>query len=113
MPIKMGLAERRRIILEEELKRIVGKFEELDVEKVILFGSLATNNVHKISDIDLIIIKKTDERFLDRLENIYQHLMPEVGMDILVYTPEEFEEVKGKSDFIRSALKNGRVIYEK
>lgn len=63
MPIKVGLAQKRKIMLEEEMRRIVRKLKELDVERVILFGSLATNNVHKISDIDLIIIKKLTRGF--------------------------------------------------
>ena len=58
-------------------------------------------------------IKKTDKKFPDRLDEFYDHLKPRVAVDILVYTPEEFEKMKGSNQFIRHALKNGRILYEK
>jgi len=47
------------------------------------------------------------------LDEFYDHLKPRVAVDILVYTPEEFEKMKGSNQFIRHALKNGRIQYEK
>ena len=58
-------------------------------------------------------IKKTDKKFPDRLDEFYDHLKPRVAVDILVYTPEEFEKMKRSNQFIRHALKNGRILYEK
>ena len=112
MPFKTGLAERRRKVLEKELERLLPKIVELDVEKVILIGSML-GKVHKSSDIDIIVIKKTDKKFLDRLDEFYDHLKPRVAVDILVYTPEEFEKMKRSNQFIGHALKNGRILYEK
>ena len=112
MPFKTGLAERRRKVLEKELERLLPKIVELDVEKVILIGSML-GKVHKSSDIDIIVIKKTDKKFLDRLDEFYDHLKPRVAVDILVYTPEEFEKMRRSNQFIRHALKNGRILYEK
>ena len=112
MPFKTGLAERRRKVLEKELERLLPKIVELDVEKVILIGSML-GKVHKSSDIDIIVIKKTDKKFPDRLDEFYDHLKPRVAVDILVYTPEEFEKMKRSNQFIRHALKNGRILYEK
>lgn len=113
MPFKTGLSEKRREALLIELEKMIDKIIELGVEKVILFGSLANNSVGKSSDIDLIVVKNTSEKFLDRLETFYRHLKPRVGVDILVYTPEEFERMKDENQFIRTALKSGRVLYEK
>jgi len=112
MPYRIGAAEKRRKILQEELERILPKIISLDVEKVFLFGSLATGTVSRASDIDLIIIKKTEKGFLERPDEIYKRLKPNVGIDILVYTPEEFEEMSRNNQFVKSALKNGRVLYE-
>lgn len=105
--------QERRQNLEDELQRMVSEIIKLDVEKIILFGSLVTGDVHSTSDIDLIIIKKTSKRFMDRLDEFYNCIIPDVSTDILVYTPEEFEEMKLNSQFIRTALKNSKVIYEK
>ena len=113
MGFKIGLAQKRREKLEEELKRIIPEIIKLGVEKIILFGSLNSENVHKSSDIDLIVVQKTEKKFLERLEEFYNYLNPKVAMDIFVYTPEEFEEMKNKNSFIKSALKKGRIIYEK
>ncbi len=62
--------EKRREKLEAELKRILSILKTLDIEKIILFGSLASNNISSTSDIDIVVIRKTEKRFLDRLEDI-------------------------------------------
>jgi len=113
LPFKIGLAQKRKQLIEEELKRVIPKIVELDVEKIIVFGSLVTNKVHRSSDLDILIVKKTRKKFLDRLEEVYQHLKPSLAMDLFVYTPEEFENMKLTNQFIKSALKNGEVVYEK
>jgi predicted nucleotidyltransferase len=74
LPFKIGLAQKRKQLIEEELKRVIPKIVELDVEKIIVFGSLVTDKVHRSSDLDILIIKKTRKKFLDRLEEVYQHL---------------------------------------
>lgn len=105
--------QERKQNLEDELQRMISEIIKLDVEKIILFGSLVTGKIHSTSDIDLIIIKKTNKRFIDRLDEFYNYISPDVSTDILVYTPEEFEEMKLRSQFIKTALKNAKVIYEK
>ena len=37
----------------------------------------------------MIIVKETEKRFLDRLDEICSILVPNVALDILIYTPEE------------------------
>ena len=113
MSFKIGLTQKRKELLEYELSRIIPKIIQLNVEKIILFGSLTSDNIHKSSDIDLIIVKKSNKKFLDRLEEFYQFLNPSLSLDILVYSPEEFYELKENNHFIKSALKNGRIIYER
>ena len=113
MSIIIGLAKERRKKLENELEKIIPEITELDVEKIILFGSLNTGRVHATSDIDLIIIKQTDKRFMDRLDRFYTNVDSEVAVDMLVYTPDEFEDMKLNSQFVRTAMENSRVIYER
>ena len=50
MGFKIGLAERRREKLEKELDRLLSVIIRLGVEKVILFGSLSSDDVHKEGD---------------------------------------------------------------
>ncbi|PMP66830.1 MAG: nucleotidyltransferase domain-containing protein [Thermodesulfobacterium geofontis] len=114
MPVKTGLAEKRKIYLKKNLEKLLPRFEKLNPEKVILFGSLAKGNIHKESDIDLIIIvKDIPSKFLQRLEKVYNILDPDFSVDILVYTPEEIEKMKEKNPFIKKALEEGIVLYER
>ncbi|KPL03709.1 MAG: hypothetical protein AMJ73_05565 [candidate division Zixibacteria bacterium SM1_73] len=112
MGIKLGLKEKRKEILEAELKRIKNQFPALDVQKVILFGSLATGKVGKSSDLDLIIIKRSDKKFLDRMDEFYEKLNPKVSLDIMVYTPEEFERMRQTNPFIKRVIREGKILYE-
>jgi predicted nucleotidyltransferase len=102
----------RSEILQNELARILARIDKAGIRKIILFGSLPSGNVGPASDIDLIIIRDTQERFLDRIETVYREIEPNVAVDILVYTPQEIEEMSRWSSFIRRALKEGRVLYE-
>ena len=113
MGFKAGLAKKRREELENEFKRILPEIIKLGVEKIILFGSLTSQNVHKSSDIDIIVVQRTEKKFLERIQEFYEYLKPRVALDIFVYTPEEFEEMRKWNSFIKSALNKGRVIYEK
>jgi len=100
----------RKEELEQALKKIVEKLKkDKSVKLILLFGSLARGEVREWSDIDLIVVKETDKRFLDRLDEIYKEA--EVAMDVLVYTPEEFERMKNRS-FIKKAIEEGKILYE-
>ena len=96
--------------LEEELNDILARLKnDASVRKVILFGSMARGDVREHSDIDLIVVKETEKRFLDRLDEFYNGAS--VAMDILVYTPQEFEEMKERP-FVKRALQEGKILYE-
>jgi len=101
---------KRKEELERELKRIVGKLKkDKDIKFILLFGSLARGDVDNTSDIDLIVVKKTDKKFLDRLDEFYEDV--NVAMDVLVYTPEEFRRIKDRK-FIKTVNEEGRILYE-
>ena len=102
--------------LEKELKRIVGIIiKDYSPEKIILFGSLADGNIHEWSDVDLVIIKETKERFIDRLHNVRLMTYPRVGVDFIVYTPGEVENMKREKRrfLIKEILEKGEILYER
>ncbi|MDP2939979.1 MAG: nucleotidyltransferase domain-containing protein [Candidatus Omnitrophota bacterium] len=111
-----ALALQRRNILNKELKRIVDIIiKKYSPQKIILFGSLASGNVHEWSDIDLVIIKETREIFIDRLHRVHLMAYPQVGVNFIVYTPQEvrvFEE-QNHYFFVEEILRKGKVIYER
>ena len=81
------------------------------IEKIILFGSQARGDSDEFSDLDLILIKETAKRFLERLIEV--PLLP-IHADVFVYTPEEFERMKeSENPFLMSALESAKVIYER
>ena len=66
------------------------------------FGSLARGDARDHSDIDLIVVKETQMRFLDRLDEFYNDARE--AMDILVYTPARIRGDEGAA-FGRRALR--------
>ncbi len=96
--------------LNAELERILSRLKkDPSVRKVLLFGSLARGDARDYSDIDLIVVKDTQMRFFDRLDEFYDDARE--AMDILVYTPQEFEEMKERP-FVKRALREGKMLYE-
>ena len=88
-------AERRRARLEAELQRFLTILvDKLHPERIILFGSLANGQIHEWSDLDLVVVAETELPFLERLEQIFLRLEPHVGLDVLVYTPEEVQRLR-------------------
>lgn len=110
--VRWGGGAERRAQLEAELRRIVAELPRLGVVRAILFGSLASDRVGPASDLDLLLVVPSEDPFARRLERFYQALAPGVGLDLLVYTPEEFSAMAGTSAFVRSVLARGRVVYE-
>lgn len=102
------------MVSQQELDRVVLRIVEIyQPEKVILFGSYAYGNAHEGSDLDLLLIKQTNENPLNRAAGIRKalrnFLLP---MDILVYTPAEIAKDKErKFTFIHDVLKSGKVLY--
>lgn len=106
----MNMDVKRKEELDREIKRIVEKLKkDKSVKLVLIFGSMARGDVRGTSDIDLIVVKETKKKFLDRLDEFYKDA--EVAMDVLVYTPEEFEKMKNRS-FIKKAIEEGKILYE-
>jgi len=91
---------------------------EYKPEKIILFGSSASKTRGKGSDIDLLIIKKTSKRFVDRVVELMRLIRSRFGfqyqVEPLVYTPDEFRKAEEiNSIFTRTVLSKGIVLYEK
>ena len=62
-------AAARRTVLEAELARYVQLLQEhYAPQRILLFGSLATGETEEWSDIDLVIVKETTLKFLDRTQ---------------------------------------------
>lgn len=104
----------RSTLLHNELDRYVKTLiSDYTPDKIILFGSIVSGNIREWSDIDMVIIKKTDKPFLERIRDITRLLKPKAGLDVMVYTPEEFNDLHRSRRFIREeVIAKGKVIYE-
>lgn len=79
-----------------------------------VFGSHARGDADAFSDIDLIVVAPSErppvERFRDYLPAI---AAASVGVDLFVYTPEEFDALRDEGrPFLVSALESARIVHE-
>lgn len=101
--------------LKESSDLIISDLKGYSPEKIILFGSAVRGDSDQYSDLDIVIIKHTKKRFLERLIEASKFIRDELyPIDVFVYTPEEFKLMQEEGNsFIEQVLKEGRVIYEK
>lgn len=83
------------------------------VKRAVAFGSYARGVADAWSDLDLVIVMETDLPRLERvrlLDDLYDTLP--VSLDILVYTPAEFERgVKAGLDVFAAIASEGITIF--
>ncbi|MGH7901037.1 MAG: nucleotidyltransferase domain-containing protein [Thermodesulfobacteriota bacterium] len=98
----------------EKMERLVECLRRYNPERIIIFGSYARGDSDEFSDIDVVVIKKTEKRFIERLIEVARCLDNDLGkVDVFVYTSEEFEDMSHSGNpFIEKVLKEGRVIYQ-
>jgi len=107
----VAAAETRELILDivEKLVR------DYAPERVILFGSYAWGDPRPGSDIDLLIVKDTAERFLDRWSTVRRILSDpkrRLGLDVLVLTPPEVaRRLAVRDPFIAKIVEQGELLY--
>jgi uncharacterized protein len=101
-----------KMVVQSIIQKLIAEYVP---RKVILFGSYAYGVPGPDSDIDLLIIKETKERFIDRWVTVQRiltgthHRLP---VETLVLTPQEIEKRVAIGDqFIQEILKKGEVLY--
>jgi predicted nucleotidyltransferase len=98
--------------IERITERIV---EHYLPEKIILFGSYACGTPDAGSDVDLLIVKETDERPIDRRVTVRRiAYIPRRGLPFspLVITPQELDRRLEMGDpFYREIIARGEVLY--
>jgi predicted nucleotidyltransferase len=105
----------RERLLRQELTRFIEiVVQQMQPERIILFGSLATGQVEEWSDLDLVVIVDTPLSFYERLKQVLRSVRPQAGMDVLVYTPTEWAEMMSQRRFVQAEiLSKGQVVYER
>ena len=92
------------------VNQIIQKYNPL---KIILFGSAAREDYDSVNDLDFLIIKEKVPFYgLDRMLELDKLIDRNIASDMIIYRPEEFENrVELGDPFIKSSLKEGRVLY--
>ena len=103
----------RKIILDiaEKIRK------NYDPEKIILFGSFAYGKATRDSDIDMLIVKRTRKKSMDRwftLKKLCQDPDRGIPFSPLVFTPKELDYRLSLGDqFIREILQKGKVLHKR
>lgn len=100
------------ILLAEAVRRLRAVGEP---QMIVLFGSHARGDARHISDLDILIIADSD---LPRYRRAPPYLRALVGLfpanDVVVWTPTEIREwTHVEHAFITTALREGKVLYER
>ena len=84
------------------------------IKEVILFGSRATDQAGKYSDIDLMVISPDFKgKSFEEIVNIFSDLAVKCNpyVELRAYTPEEVKKAR-PTNFLGHILKNGKVVYK-
>ena len=91
------------------IKDYFKQLKKINAERVVFFGSRAKGNFHNDSDFDLIIVSKKFKNLKQskRVLISYKLWENDFALELLCYTPEEFEERKNGLNIVSEALKTG------
>lgn len=83
--------------------------DEIGAEKVILFGSRARDDSLKESDYDFIVVSQRFEGvpWISRPVELYRLWKGRPGVELLCYTPQEFERQQRRISIVAEAVKEG------
>jgi len=108
----MAISREMQEIIQHMLEKLLTEYAP---QKVILFGSYAYGNPRPDSDIDLLIIKETTDRFIDRwvtVRRILSDPQRTVPLETLVLTPQEVSRRLAIGDqFLAEIVEKGEVLY--
>ena len=93
-------------LLKAYLQEMNKKFK---IEKAILFGSRARGEELHTSDVDLILVSRDFKNlhFRKRMIMALEGWDADLDLEVLCYTPEEFERKKKELGIVRVAVKEG------
>ena len=98
-------------VLRELHSSVVKQRKEYNAERVILFGSYARGEATEDSDVDILVIAPTAERFFERMATVLRltrDLHYKLPLGPIVLTKEEVEQRLQRGDqFVRQIIEKG------
>lgn len=93
------------------VKEVVRRFKP---ERVVLFGSHASDSTTSESDVDLLVVMDFEGRPHHQAFQIRKRVKRSFPLDLLVRRPADIERRLRMGDyFIREIMKEGKVLYER
>ena len=90
-----------------------GIAREFKPERIILFGSYARGDAGQDSDIDLLVLAEHAGKSWEYAGRIRLHLPMDLSFDVLVRTPQYFQERLAMGDpFLSEIAREGVTLYE-
>jgi len=92
-------------------RRLPAMLRGYGINEAYLFGSWGRGQADASSDIDVIIVAPSRRPFVDRFRDypgVWQGAP--TGIDLLIYTPEEFATQRRVNRFIRHVMREARRI---
>jgi predicted nucleotidyltransferase len=101
--------------MKKRVRQLVNSLLPYQPERLYLFGSWARREEDELSDLDLVVIKQTASPFFERLRQVSGFLPPDIGgVDVLVYTPEEFTKMLQEGNaFAETIMEEASLIYDR
>ena len=98
--------------LHEQVTRTI--VERFHPKRILLFGSHARGDAGSDSDLDVFIEMQTSRRPPERAIEVSAAFgLRPWPLDVVVYTPEEVQRLRGVSGTLLSVIeKEGKVLYE-
>ena len=86
--------------------------EAYQPELVLLFGSRARGDALEDSDVDLLVVSErfSSMPFLERAAAVLRELDAPFAVDVLCYTPQEFESKRRELGVVSAAVEEGLAL---
>lgn len=83
--------------------------KQMNVNRLILFGSRARGDNFVTSDYDFILVSREfgGKSFIARASQLYRFWHSSCDMEVLCYTPEEWRRLKNKRGILLNAQQEG------
>ena len=109
------LAERvaaRRALLEHGVERLANICATLpDIRAAYVFGSFARDEIRVRSDLDVLVVRETSLRRMERDTDLRLAFDLSIGLDLIVVTPDEYRDALPTTGMGQAILRDAREIY--
>jgi len=99
--------------MDKKKSQVISKLKQFkkqnQIDKMYWFGSRVAGKPHRWSDIDLVVVSKTfrGKGLLQRAPPLHLKWNLNYPVDLLCYTPQEFNKLKKQITLVRQAVREG------